>query len=59
MQKTLPKGSKVYLLAATLRAETMPGQTNCWILPAGQYGCYEAPEKQVYVPWRSSRRHRR
>jgi len=26
---------KVYLLAATLRAETMPGQTNCWILPKG------------------------
>eukprot|EP00435_Cladocopium_sp_Y103_P005585 s1260_g1.t2 len=49
MQKTLKKGSKVYLLAATLRAETMPGQTNCWILPTGQYGCFEAPENQVYV----------
>eukprot|EP00434_Breviolum_minutum_P033035 symbB.v1.2.029227.t1/scaffold3174.1/size61966/3 len=27
----------------------MPGQTNCWILPSGQYGCFEAPENQVYV----------
>ncbi|CAJ1381610.1 unnamed protein product [Effrenium voratum] len=49
MQKKLPKGSKVFLLAATLRAETMPGQTNCWILPAGQYGCFEAPNKEIFV----------
>lgn len=47
-QKSL-KGKKVYLLAATLRAETMPGQTNCWILPEGMYGCYEAPGKDVYL----------
>jgi leucyl-tRNA synthetase len=26
-------GKKVFLLAATLRPETMYGQTNCWILP--------------------------
>jgi hypothetical protein len=29
---------KVYLMAATLRPETMYGQTNCWALPEGQYG---------------------
>jgi len=44
------KGKKVFLLAATLRAETMPGQTNCWILPEGTYGCFKAPkEGEVYV----------
>ena len=26
-------GRRVFLLAATLRPETMYGQTNCWILP--------------------------
>lgn len=43
------KGNKVFLLAATLRAETMPGQTNCWILPEGTYGCYRASADTVYV----------
>jgi len=32
---------KVYMLAATLRAETMFGQTNCFVLPEGKYGLYE------------------
>merc|ERR1719247_2602465 len=27
----------------------MCGQTNCWILPRGQYGCFKAGEKDVYV----------
>jgi len=41
------KGKKVVLLAATLRPETMYGQTNCWVLPHEKdgsevwYGCYE------------------
>ena len=34
-------GSPIFLLAATLRPETMFGQTNCWALPAGEYGVYE------------------
>ena len=33
-------GSPVFLLAATLRPETMFGQTNCWALPEGEYGAY-------------------
>jgi hypothetical protein len=38
--------TQVYLLAATLRPETMYGQTNCWVLPHDKegadvwYGCY-------------------
>lgn len=27
----------VYLVAATLRPETMYGQTNCYLLPTGEY----------------------
>lgn len=33
--------AQIYLLAATLRPETMYGQTNAWILPEGEYGCYQ------------------
>jgi leucyl-tRNA synthetase len=30
----------VYLVPATLRPETMYGQTNCFVLPEGEYGAY-------------------
>ncbi|KAJ1611368.1 hypothetical protein OJ252_1551 [Cryptosporidium canis] len=30
-------GRTVYFVCATLRPETMYGQTNCWILPTGEY----------------------
>ncbi|KAK8791036.1 hypothetical protein WA158_005667 [Blastocystis sp. Blastoise] len=43
------EGKKVYLVAATLRPETMYGQTNCYILPSGEYGCYEMKNGEVYV----------
>jgi leucyl-tRNA synthetase len=39
----------VYLLAATLRPETMYGQTNCWALPDGQYGAYRGLNNEVYI----------
>ncbi|KAA8495692.1 Leucine--tRNA ligase, cytoplasmic [Porphyridium purpureum] len=31
----------LYLAAATLRPETMYGQTNCWVQPDGEYGAFE------------------
>jgi leucyl-tRNA synthetase len=31
----------VFLVPATLRPETMYGQTNCFILPEGEYGAYQ------------------
>ena len=43
------KGREVYALAGTLRAETMCGQTNAWVLPEGEYGAFEASEKVVYL----------
>jgi len=39
----------VFLLAATLRPETMAGQTNCWALPEGQYGAYRGLDNEVYI----------
>jgi len=41
------KGESVYLVAATLRPETMHGQTNCFVLPDGEYSAYDvvAPRK--------------
>jgi len=39
----------VYLMAATLRPETMYGQTNCWALPDGKYGAYRGHNDEIYV----------
>ncbi len=40
---------KVFLLAATLRPETMYGQTNAWVLPDGHYGAYRGLNDEVYI----------
>jgi leucyl-tRNA synthetase len=42
-------GKKVYLVAATLRPETMYGQTNCFVLPTGKYGAYVINDDEVFV----------
>ncbi|XP_004342431.1 leucyl-tRNA synthetase [Capsaspora owczarzaki ATCC 30864] len=44
-------GRKVFLVAGTLRPETMYGQTNCWVKPTMQYGAYEvdATTKDVFI----------
>lgn len=42
-------GRKVFLGAATLRPETMYGQTNCWVLPEGQYGAFEMVGDEVTI----------
>ena len=34
------KDTNIYLVPATLRPETMYGQTNCFVLPTGEYGAY-------------------
>lgn len=40
----------VYLVPATLRPETMYGQTNCFVLPEGEYGAYEVyGGKEVFI----------
>jgi len=42
-------GVRVFLAAATLRPETMFGQTNAWILPDGDYGAYKHNDGEVLV----------
>jgi leucyl-tRNA synthetase len=37
----LAAGRPVFFVAATLRPETMYGQTNCYLLPEGEYGAFE------------------
>lgn len=43
------QGRRVFLAAATLRPETMYGQTNSWVLPDGKYGAYEINETDVFI----------
>ena len=43
------KDKKIYLVAATLRPETMYGQTNCFVLPEGQYGLFEMKNNEMFV----------
>jgi leucyl-tRNA synthetase len=43
------KGRQVFLVAATLRPETMFGQTNCWVKPDMQYVAVEMKNGEVFV----------
>ena len=49
IKKLLSENKNIYLVAATLRPETMYGQTNCYILPKGEYGFYEMANGEIYV----------
>ncbi|XP_059445411.1 leucine--tRNA ligase, cytoplasmic-like, partial [Corylus avellana] len=43
------EGRRVFLAAATLRPETMYGQTNAWVLPDGKYGAFEISDTEVFI----------
>ncbi|CCG83009.1 Putative leucyl-tRNA synthetase, cytoplasmic [Taphrina deformans PYCC 5710] len=43
------KDKNVYFIAATLRPETMYGQTNCFVGPKISYGLYEAKNGEYYL----------
>ena len=49
IKKLLSENKNIFLVAATLRPETMYGQTNCYILPKGEYGFYEMANGEIYV----------
>lgn len=49
-------GKHVYLVAATLRPETMYGQTNCWVRPDMQYVAVQVAGGDVFVCTRRSAR---
>ena len=42
-------GATVFLVAATLRPETMYGQTNCFVLPSGDYGAYRMASGDIFI----------
>lgn len=42
-------GKTVYMVAATLRPETMYGQTNCFVGPNLTYGIYEASDTELFL----------
>ncbi|XP_015775131.1 PREDICTED: leucine--tRNA ligase, cytoplasmic-like isoform X2 [Acropora digitifera] len=50
-------GKNVFLVAATLRPETMYGQTNCWVHPEIKYIAFESNIKdEVYISTRRAAR---
>lgn len=42
-------GQSVFLVAATLRPETMYGQTNCWVRPDMKYVAFRVANGDVFV----------
>lgn len=42
-------GKQVFLVAGTLRPETMYGQTNCWVKPSMTYGAYEINDNEIFI----------
>nr|XP_057943374.1 leucine--tRNA ligase, cytoplasmic isoform X2 [Doryrhamphus excisus] len=50
------KGKNIYLVAATLRPETMFGQTNCWVRPDMNYVAFETTGGDVFVCTKRSAR---
>ena len=43
------KDRNVFLVAATLRPETMYGQTNCFVQPSGDYGIFEMKNEELFI----------
>ncbi|WVN89149.1 leucine-tRNA ligase [Cryptococcus depauperatus CBS 7841] len=47
--KKAAEGKKVWMVAATLRPETMYGQTNCFVGPNLKYGLFEASDSELFL----------
>ena len=45
----VPEGADVFFVPATLRPETMYGQTCCFVGPKIKYGIFKVSEKEFYV----------
>lgn len=45
----IPEGADVYFIPATLRPETMYGQTCCFVGPKINYGVFKVSENEYYV----------
>lgn len=56
LEGKLPAGANVYMVAATLRPETMYGQTCCFVGPTITYGIYQiAPTEFFLITERAAR----
>ncbi|CAD8104543.1 unnamed protein product [Paramecium primaurelia] len=42
-------GKNIFLVCATLRPETMYGQTNTFVLPEGEYGVFEMKNDEFFI----------
>jgi leucyl-tRNA synthetase len=49
IEGALPEGADVFFVPATLRPETMYGQTCCFVGPKIKYGVFKVSEKEFYV----------
>lgn len=49
IQGKIPAGADVFFVPATLRPETMYGQTCCFVGPKITYGVFKVSEKEFYV----------
>jgi leucyl-tRNA synthetase len=49
LKELINNNKNIFLVAATLRPETMYGQTNCYILPNGEYGLYEMNNSDYFI----------
>lgn len=45
----LMQTKNVYMVAATLRPETMYGQTNCWVHPDISYIAFETKDDEIFI----------
>lgn len=43
------RGKDIFLVAATLRPETMFGQTNCWVRPDMKYIGFETVNGDIFI----------
>lgn len=50
------EGKPVHLVAATLRPETMYGQTNCWVHPDIEYIAFETKSNDIFICTKRSAR---
>lgn len=56
LQSFFDQGKTVYLVAGTLRPETMYGQTNCWCFPNGEYVAVETKSGEIWICSKQSAR---
>ncbi|PNS15708.1 leucine-tRNA ligase [Sphaceloma murrayae] len=49
LEGKLPAGANVYFVPATLRPETMYGQTCCFVGPKLEYGIYHVSDNEYYL----------